>query len=155
MYLSVLQLENNETISTGLRINKTMTIRAIRLGLYKHNTPDGTLTITLKDGATTIGTESVTMASLDATVGTYFHGFMLYDLETPIRVNVDPTTSYKELSLEISLTSHTDDPSNYIALQKTIEGAYITPHGTITNESDMTVEQLTHFAPYMLEIYTL
>lgn len=154
MYLSVHCLENNETVSTTIRIDETMMIRAIRLGLYKHDTPDGILTITLKDGATTIGSSSVTMASLDAVVGTYFHGYVRFDSpDAGWRINVDNPDDYLEVTLEVSLTSHTDDPNNYIALQKQIEGAFVDPHGTIANEDDMSPEQLTHFQPFMIEVY--
>ena len=45
MELAITQLENNDTISTGLRITKNKTILGLRLRLYKHGNPDGTLTV--------------------------------------------------------------------------------------------------------------
>lgn len=154
MYLSVHQLENSETISTKLRLEKTSTIRAVRLGLYKHNTPDGELTLTLKDGAITIGSSVVTMADLALEVGTYFHGYVRFDSpDAGWRLNIDNPDDYLELTLELSLSSHANDDSNYIAWQKTIEGAFVDSYGTITNESEMTPEQLTHFQPFKIEVY--
>ena len=155
MYLSVLQLENSETVSTGLRINKTMTIRAIRIGIYKHDTPDGTLTLTLKAGATTIGSAVVTMAALDADVGTFFHGYVRFDSpDAGWRVNLDNPDDYLEVTLEISLSSHTNDNSNYIALVKQPNlHRFVDSHGTIASESDISTEQLEHFQPFMVEVY--
>lgn len=154
MYLSIYQLDNNETVSTTVRLDKTTTIGAIRLGLYKHDTPDGTLTLALKDGATEIASQSVTMASLDAAVGTYFHGYVKYEFDG-VRLNKKGTETYKEITLEVTLTSHTDDDNNYIALQRQIEGAFVPSYGTIPYESDRSAEELTHLQPFMVEIFEL
>ena len=155
MYLSVHQLANNETVTTGIRVEKTSTIRAIRLGLFKFDTPDGILTLTLKDGSTTIGSSTVTMTSLDADVGTYFHGYVRFDSpDAGWRINVDNPDDYLELTLEITLSSHTNDNSNYIALIKQpAQHAFTDSYGTITNEDDMSDEQLEHFQPFKIEVY--
>lgn len=154
MYLSVEQLENNDTITTTIRIEETMTIRGLRLRLNVFDTPDGTLTLTLKDGATTIGSIALTVASIVADVGTYFHGYVLFETDDAgYRINVDPTTNYKELNIEIALTGHTDDDLNYIGLAKNFDNQFVDSYGTIFHESDMTTEQLAHLQPYGIELY--
>ena len=155
MDLAITQLENNDTITTGIRIDKNMTIVGLRLRLHKHDSPDGAIAITLKDGATTIGTMSVTMATLVAAVGTYFHGYVLFETDAAgFYVRIDPTTTYKELSIEIALTGHTNDANNYIALCKNFNSdVIVSSYGTIPSEDDQTAAQLTHFQPYGIEIY--
>ena len=104
MYLSIQEMKNNEIITTGIRVEESMTIRGLRLRLFKYGAPDGDLTLTLKDGATTIGSINITMAALDADVGTYFHGYVLFEGDNAgFRINVDPTTAYKELDIELTL----------------------------------------------------
>lgn len=157
-HLAITQIENNETITTGLRLEKTATIRAIRLGLFKYDTPDGILTITLKDGATIIGSSSVTMASLIAAEpATYFHGWVRFDTpDSGWRVNIPKSEAYLELTLEISLTSHTNDNTNYIALvNQPAQHAFVDPFGTITNSDGMSSGQLEYFQPYKVELYAI
>ena len=155
MYLCVDQLVNNETISTTVRIEKTMTARYVRLRLFKYDSPDGTLTIVFKDGATTIGTSSLTLSDLATEVGTFFHGYVRFDLGTAgMRVNLKGTEAYKELNIEISLTSHTDDDTNYISLVKNFEGAFVDNYGTI-DPLNTTAEQQTHFKPYGMELFKI
>lgn len=156
MYLALTSLINNETITTGLRVSKSMTIRGLRLGLYKHNTPNGTLTLDIYDGATKIGTSNVTMTALDTAVGTYFHGMILFDLgDSGLRINKDPETTYKELSLKITLSSHTDDTNNYLGLiNQPVAAQFVDSFGNYHDPSQ-TDEQLTYSQPYQIEIYKI
>lgn len=154
MYLSVHQIVNSETVATTMRVEETMTFRFVRLRLFKWDTPDGILTVTFKDGSTTIGSTTLALSSLSTEVGTYFHGYVRLDMgDSGMRVNLKGTEAYKELNVEISLSGHTDDPVNYIALAKNFEGAFVDSHGTISNEDDMTTEQLTHFQPFGIEVF--
>ena len=155
MYLSIDEMKNNDTISTLIRIDKTMTIRALRIGLYKHATPDGTLSLAIKDGGTTIASQSLLMSDLDATVGSYFHGLVKYELDG-LRINLESTEAYKELTLEFTLTGHTDDSDNYIALIKQPQAdQFVDKFGTIAYEDGQSAEQLEHFQPFMIELYAL
>jgi hypothetical protein len=158
MYLSVTQLENDETITTGIRLFESMTLIGIRLRLYKHGSPDGTVGITLKEGSTVIGTTTLEVGTLNAAVGTYFHGYVLFETDSSgFYIQIDPTDSnYKELSIEISLTGHTNDEDNYIGLTRNFASDEIVDsYGTIPNENDMTFQQLVHFQPYGIELYKI
>jgi hypothetical protein len=157
MQLAITQLENNDTITTGINIEEDMTVVGVRLRVYKHGNPDGTIGITFKDGAVTMGTASVTMDDLNAATGTYFHGYVLFETDfSGFYIRIDPTTTLKELSIEISLTGHTNDGNNYISLAKNFASdVFVSSYGTISNEDNMTTEQLTHFQPYGLELYKI
>ena len=157
MYLSILQMENGETVSTSMRVLKTDTIRLVRLRLFKYDSPDGTLTVTLKDGSTTIGTASLTLAEINTDINaTYFHGYVRFDFgDQGVRVNKKGTEAYREIDIEVALTGHTDDNSNYISLCRNFDTDFVDSYGAITNESDMTAEQLTHFQPFGIELYVI
>lgn len=157
MYIALTSLENGDTIETDIRIEETMLIRGIRLGLYKHNAPDGTLTLAIYDGATQIASKAVTMAELDAAVGTYFHGMVLFDLGTGgASVRLASGTTYEELTLKITLSGHTDDADNFIGLINQPEAAqFVTKHGTITAEGSQSIEELTYSQPYQIEIFKI
>ena len=154
MYLSIQEMKNNEIITTGIRVEESMTIRGLRLRLFKYGAPDGDLTLTLKDGATTIGSINITMAALDADVGTYFHGYVLFEGDNAgFRINVDPTTAYKELDIELTLANHTDSATNYISWCKNFDTSFVDSYGSIISEGSQTAEQLTHFQPFGVEIF--
>lgn len=154
MYLALTSLENGDIIETSIRIEETMLIRGFRLGLYKHNTPDGTLTLDVYDGATLIKSSSVTMAALDADVGTYFHGMVLFDLGIGgISVGLTSDTTYKELTLKITLSSHTDDSGNYVGLiNQPTAAEFVDSYGDMF-QTGQTDEQLAYQRPYQVEVF--
>lgn len=157
MYLAITQLQDGDTITTTMQVLKSQNIRAIRLRLFKYASPDGIITLTVKDGSNTYGAKSLTLAEINADIGaTYAHGYVLFDFgDNGISVNKKGTESYVELTLEINLASHTDDNSNYIGLCKNFDIDFVDTHGAISNASDMTTAQLSHFQPYGIEVYSV
>lgn len=158
MDLSITKLDNNDSIVTNIRLEDTMTIRCIRLRLFKYGNPDGDITLTLKDSlGATIGTSTVQMSDLNNEVGTYFHGYVKFDSGiSGWRFNKSHEIGYEEVELTIQLNNHSNDESNYISLCRNFASdKFIDSFGTIPFENNMSEEQLTHFQPYGIEVYRL
>ena len=95
MFLSIAQLINAEPIETTIRLDKSEIIRAIRLRLFKFDSPDGTLTLTISDGATALASQTLLLADLAAVVGDYYHGYVKFEFDSLV-VKKDPENTYKE-----------------------------------------------------------
>lgn len=116
-YLVVDQLENDTPISTKLRFKKSMNIHAVRFYLLKYDTiPDGDLNVQFKIGSDVIGECNLTHTQINTISGTYFHGYVKFDLVNEFRINLNTDVGYTEVDLVFTLSNHTDDPNNYIAL---------------------------------------
>lgn len=153
MDLSITTINDAETISTTIRLERSFNIRAIRPRLFKNGSPDGVLTLTIKDTGTTLASSTVALSALDAAQPDHFHGYILFEFDSLVAKR-DPEEAYLELTLELSLSGHTDDASNYISWCHNFSSdAFVDSYGTIPLEDDMTLEELTHFSPYGLEIY--
>ena len=94
MYIIVDDLET--TLEQDFTTVDDMELAAVRLYVYKELNPSGSLVVTIKEGSTTLYTETKTISSIitespDMTTTNYFHGFLTWELTRSIRLDREVT----------------------------------------------------------------
>lgn len=157
------QLYNDSIIEQNIRIFKSMYVKVIRLHLYKNgNLSDGNLTLSIFDGATLISSKTLTYSEINEVDGTYWHGNISFEFDDAVFLSINPKEAYKEYTLKIVITDHTDSESIYLCVCKDYE-KYIS--NTITEfkyeplygsgTSDGITVDYSDSNPIGIEIYTL
>ncbi len=142
----------NTVISQTQRILSSIIIQTIRVKMLKHGTiADGTLTLDVLDGATVIGTSSITAAQFEAVNATFAHGYFSFEFTEHIKINLNKNTANQELTYRFTMSGHTEDTDNYIALVRQFESPFVDEFGT--RPSSTTPEEDGWFNPYGIEIY--
>ena len=153
-YLCINKFDNDTTeISTGIRFTEKCSIKAIRLKIFKHGVlADGTLELQIKnDSGTVIGSKSLSYEDINTGIpGTYAHGYMSFELPESVIINKSDLSDYIECSIHLTMTGHTEDPDNYLALVRE-ENPFTPEYG------DRPVNEPTNvwFNPYGIEIYSV
>ena len=153
-YLAVNSFDDDfTTVDIGMRVTDLVMIKAIRFKMFKHGTiADGTLTLqVLNDAATVIGTQSVTAAQFNTIDGTYAHGYVNFQFDEQVCINIDEDDSYIELTLRLTMAGHTEDTNNYVALVRQFDGEFVDEYGTRPSAVDPETDGW--FNPYGVEIY--
>jgi len=109
-------------------VNEDMLVKTIRLNLYRHLNPAGSLILTVKNGSTTVATKTVAISLLDST--NYSHGFYSFEFDTAI--NLTPAT----YTLELSSSGYTFDDAAYVGWIKEHENNTNNFTSTISNYFD-------------------
>lgn len=139
------------TISCTQRITSPAAFTAVRARMIKHGTiSDGTLTLDILDGATVIGTSSITAAQFESIGGTYAHGYFTFELDSATVVNLKDTP-YKEITYRFSMAGHTYDANNYIGLIRQFDDPFVDEHGV--RPVSVSPEDDGWFNPYGVEVY--
>lgn len=141
------------TVDTTARFTENAMIHSIRLKMFKHGTiADGTVTLTLLDGATSIGNVSITAAEFNSGItGTYAHGYVKFTFPESVCVNLESGSAYSEITIRIAMSGHTPDASNYLGLVKQHENTFVSEHGTRPDTISTAVD--CWYNPYGIEIY--
>ena len=152
-YLAVDSFDDlTTTISTLQRFTEPTMILAIRVKMIKHGTiADGTLTLDVLDGATVIGTSTITAAEFETVGATYAHGYFTFEFPSHIAVNLNRNTDYQEVTYRFTMSGHTQDFDNYVGLVRQFESPFVDEFGTRPAAS--TPEQDGWYNPYGIEIY--
>lgn len=112
------------TLRQDIAVKERLILSHIKLFLYLHNDPSGTFTISVKDGATTLGSASLTMdqIKIGASFGNnqYHKGMFRFGVDpNPI---LNPDTTY---TLELSSSGYSFSESSYLA--------WVKEHENLTN----------------------
>lgn len=120
--LIVDELYPGVVFSQKLIITKSLGIAYIRPWIYKQGTlVDGDFVCTVKDGATIIKTATINYTDINAAItGTYAHGFIRFDMD-PLSITLPDETESKEYTIEFEMINHTQDPVNFIGINRSWE----------------------------------
>ena len=141
MYLIVDELKTSLTQTVTL--TREMWLKAIRIDLYKHNISSGSIKVSIKDGATEIGSKTLTMAFIEANVpvsNTYLHGMITFELSNPVRLPKQDYQIVMEGAGGYSFTSN-----SFVGWKKEYENRTNTP-------TDITVEDLD--SPHSFQLWS-
>lgn len=153
-YLAVNSFDDDfTTVDIGMRITESVMIKAIRMKMFKHGTiADGTLTLqVLNDNDTVIGTQSITHTQFNEISGTYAHGYINFQFDEQVCINKDENDSYIQLTLRLTMSGHTEDTNNFVALVRQFDGEFVDEYGT--RPTSISPEEDGWFNPYGVEIY--
>ena len=151
-YLAVTAFTSDlPSISATQRITSPATITVVRARMLKHGTiSDGTLTLDILDGATVIGTASISASEFESVGGTYAYGYFSFPLDSATVINLIDTP-YKEITYRFTMAGHTYDTNNYIALIRQFDRPFVGEHGirpvAVSPEDD------GWFNSYGIEVY--
>ena len=115
------ELREGETLTQTFTTNERIAMAGIRLYLYKHLSPVGNFTLTIKYNTTELASATVTSAIMEAndsniTATNYYHGFIRFDLDS--NVILDENIIY---TLELSGSGYTYSDSAFIGWVKEFE----------------------------------
>jgi hypothetical protein len=153
-YLAIDTFDNTfTTVDIGMRVTSLAMITNIRMHMVKHGTiADGTLTMDILDaGDNVIATKALVYTDFAAVTATYAYGYFNFDFDEQICVNKLTTETYTQVTIRLTMSGHTEDTSNYLALVRQFDNPFITEYGsrppTGSAESD------GWYNPYGVEVY--
>jgi hypothetical protein len=123
--LVVEELKTTLTQNFDIDVNRRFTIEAIAPYIYIHSAPAGTFTFKIKDGATTLASNTFTSASIQAklsTSNTYAHIWEVIQFTDLLHL------TKKTYTLELSSSGYTYSRASFIG--------WIRPHENIYNTTD-------------------
>jgi hypothetical protein len=153
-YLAVTPFDTaNLVISATQRITSPVAITVVRANMLKHGTiSDGTLTLDILDGATVIGTSTITAAEFETVGATYAHGYFSFPLDGATMINLQ-SEAYKEITYRFTMSGHTNDVNNYVGLIRQFDDPFVSEFGSRPTAS--TAADDGWFNPYGIEIYSI
>lgn len=138
-------------IEADQRIEESVAITTIRARMIKHGTiSDGTLTLDILDGATVIGTGSVTASEFESVGATYAYGYFNFELDGPTVINIQDTP-YKEITYRFTMSGHTYDANNWVGLIRQFDRPYVGEFGA--RPASVSPEDDGWFNSYGIEVY--
>jgi len=140
------------TLDTGMKVIGTQTIQAIRVKILKHGIiADGTLTLEVLEGARSLGSVGITYSEFNSVGGTYAWGFFAFNFSDAISINTAEDTTETELTLRFTMSGHTPDDDNYIALVRQFESEFVEEFGI--RPTPVSPEQDGWNNPWGIELY--
>lgn len=110
--MKILVEELKTTLTHTATAVRRMSIQALRPYIYKHLSPSGSFTLSLKQGGSTLGSATFTSADIEAIDGVtalnYFHGAYKVEFTDPVIVNRG------EFEIELSHSGYTFAESAYL-----------------------------------------
>lgn len=99
------------TLTQSMTASKAQSIEAVRLHIYKHNSPAGSLIVKIKDsnGGVLATSNTVTISSISSAA--FFHGYIRFDLNHSFLAS-------DAFNLELSSSGYTFAESAYIGWVK-------------------------------------
>jgi hypothetical protein len=108
-------------------------VYAIRPNLYLHNDPVGTFILSIKQGSTTLGSTTLTLAEIKTGAGfadnQYHHGVFRFLFSTPVVLQ-----ARTEYTIELSSSGYTFSESSFIGWVKEFENLKNTFTDSISND---------------------
>ena len=153
-YLAANSFDNSfTTIDIGMRITRSVMIKAIRVKMLKHGTiADGTLTLeVLTDDGTSLSSKSITAAQFNEVNATYAHGYFKFEFDEQVCINLLDSDTFIPIVIRLTMSGHTEDTDNYVALVRQFDGEFVEEYGD--RPASTTPEDDGWFNPYGIEIY--
>lgn len=154
-YLAATSFDDSfTTTDIGLRVTEPLMAKGMRIKMLKHGViADGTLTLEVKDpvNGNILSTVNVTAQDFNNIGATYAHGYIYFEFDEQVGVNLKPSTQFKDLVLTLTMSNHTEDPNNYIALVRQFENPFVEEFGS--RPPSVSPEDDGWFNPYGIEIY--
>lgn len=113
-------------------LNKRVSIAAISIYVYMHNSPSGTFTLSVKSGATTVASQDFTATELKTNLSTsddYLYMWKPIQFDDAIQLEKGVYT------LELSSSGYTYSSSSWIGWIKEHENLFIPSYGDLDNFS--------------------
>lgn len=142
------------TIDVGLTITRACVIKAIKVKMLKHGTiADGSLNLEVFDGARSLGSKTITAADFNTISATYAWGYIAFEFDESITMNIVDGGASVALTLRFTMSGHTEDNNNYVALIRQFENEFVSEFGSrpsaVSNEED------GWYNPYGIEIVSI
>ncbi len=142
------------TYSMKQKVDSTCRIKSVRMKMIKCGTiADGSLTLDILDGATILGTKTLTYGDFNSIQGTYAHGLVSFTFDSQVVINLNRSTTNVELTFRLTMTGHTPDSNNYLGLVRQFENTFITEYGS--RPTSISPEDDGWYNPFGLEIHTI
>lgn len=145
------------------RMLENVNIRGIRPEIYKHGSFSGTsITLDVYNGSNLLGTKTLTADEINTGItGTYSHGYLFFEFDDSIYVDLDESTDYSEIEIRIRCNGYTFSESNYFSILKRFDNPIVDeyPNSIVTAEFGgdghlmTTDEGKASTRPYSIEIY--
>ncbi len=119
--LVVDELKTTLTQNLTINLNRRYTVAGIRPYLYMHNSPSGTFTLSIKEGATTHASKTFTSAEIKSDLSTsdnFAHIYKALVFANPLHLSEGTYT------LELSSSGYTFGESSYLSWVKDFENIY-------------------------------
>lgn len=162
LMVDVFDSTTTEIISNH-RMLANVNIRGIRAEIYKHGLYTGTsITMDVYNGVDLLGSKTLTASDINLNIpATYAHGYMHFEFDNSIYVDLDESTDYTEIQLRITCNGYTFSESNYFGILKRFDNPIVSeyPNPTIVGEFGgdghlmETDEGKASTRPYSIEIY--
>lgn len=153
-YLAVSTFDDdNAYYDLGIRFSNLAMITNIRVHMLKHGTiADGTLTMDIyDDDGVVIASKALTYTELNTIPGTYAYGYVNFELDSQVCINKLESEVYSQLTARLTMTGHTEDTSNYMALVRQFDNPFITEYGSRPSSVDDATDGW--FNPFGIEVY--
>lgn len=113
-------IDDDTTLSQGFRIVEPLHLYGIRLYMMKSDDlSDGTFTLTIKDGNTTIGSKSISYSDFNDE-GSTLLGYFFFEFNIRLSGR-QQDESYHEYTMELSSSSHTSSDSVFLGWVRNLE----------------------------------
>lgn len=130
------------------RMLETIMIRGIKYEFYKSGFPTGTLTLDIYVDSILNTTQDVTFEEINSEIpGTYAHGYVYFELDTPVFVHVDKEIGYHEIELRLRPSGYTFSESTNFGVIKRHNNEIVARYG------DDGIQDAN--APYSIEIFEI
>ena len=116
-----------------INLNRRYSIEGIRPYIYMHNAPAGTFTLSVKDGVTTLASQTFDSAEIKSDLSTadnYAHVWKRLVFDNPFQLSLGTYT------LELSSAGYTFAESAYIGWIREFENVFNETSGTINTLFD-------------------
>lgn len=158
------QMYNDTPLEQEIRVYKSFYAKVIRFQIYKEGVlPDGILTLEIYDGVNLLSSKQITYEDInEITTSKYWHGYVSFEFDDAVFLSVNKIDNYKEYTLKLTLSDHTDSDEKYIGvcrcwekyLKNTLEEFRYAPlYGNET--SDGITASFSNSYPLNFEIYNL
>lgn len=119
--LVVEELKTTLSQSFTVNVNRRITVAAVRPYLLMYNSPSGTFTLSLKEGATTHASKTFTSADIKSDLSTsdnYAHLWKVIEFSNPVHLSKGSYT------LELSHSGYTFSDTSYLGWIKEHENIF-------------------------------
>jgi len=146
MSIVVFEPITNAGLTQDITLTRSIHLRALRIGIMKHDTLDGDVIVSLYDGVTLLKSVTVEAADINA-LGTYANGFLAFEFDTFL--GVVRTAGSKEYQIKV-VYDGTESDTNYIGWNRAHENNIVLAYGSNQSGGEPVSDT---YSPFEIELY--